>query len=268
MDPPLRTPLLRVRPAPQPAPPRCARLPPSPPPRVRAPALPQPPQPCVPPAPSQPPPRVLSCFMAGLGLLCARVVLGTAFGRSSPSLCPWSPWEWEVVLRGRGGSEVRAPGSRPQAWQGAVINSPPWLLEGLNQPSEPRPAPPLPFISRFAGGSATQGHTVGGRRCVAGTHLCGQSHCFHWPRARPWGGPCSPLCLGSVYRDPSHPAQHQVHQEARLGTGWERLLPGSPKDTVSGRPGGTLPPRLPFTLPTEVSKPPPHPAAEAGSLRG
>ena len=218
MDPLLRTPLLRVRACPPTStPPGVRACPLSPLPRVRAPApAPAPTTVCARLRPSQPHPGCSPAPMAGLGLLYARVVLGTAFRRSSPSLCPWSPWEWEVVFAGgRGGAGVRAPGSPAPGLAGAVINSPPWMLEGLNPSSEPRPAPPLPFISRFAGGSATQGHTVGGR-CVAGTHTSVVSPAVSTGHELDRGVDPALVCLSSV-RGPVHPAQHQVPPRSKAG---------------------------------------------------
>lgn len=86
------------------SPPCSERLPP-PRPRVRA------------PAPLPAPPRVRACPPGGSG---GCSVLGSSLEQrsgDSPSLCPWSPWEWEVVFAGAGrGSEHLA--HRPQAWRG------------------------------------------------------------------------------------------------------------------------------------------------------
>lgn len=87
-----------------------------------------------------------------------------------------------------------------------------------------------------------------------------------------WSVPLFPLATSSTLGwtllpsvwvlsgDPSTPPSTKSHQEARLGTGWEKDCSQGPRGhRRSGRPGGTLPPRLPFTLPTEVSSKPPPP---------
>lgn len=77
----------------------------------------------------------------------------------------------------------------------------------------------------------------------------------------------APVCLGSVW-GPVHPAQHQSTKKQGWGLGGKSCSQGPRGHRRSGRPGGTLPPRLPFTLPTEVSSRPPPPAAEAEQSPG
>lgn len=190
-------------------------------------------------------------------------MLGSSLGQSSGETVPLcgrgrhGSGRWSC----RGGAGVSVSGSPATDLAGAVISNPPRMLEGLHQSLSP--APPLPFISRVAGGSATQGHTVGG--------WVWQEHTLLWsvplfPQAMcsTLGWTLLPSALSSV-RGPAQRAQHQVPPRSKAGKWVGRgLLPEFPRTQAStqgrsGRPGGTLPPRLPFTSPTEVSSKPPPP---------
>ena len=162
------------------------------------------------------------------GLLCAGFVLGTAFRRQRLSV-PLVPMGVGGGLCG-GGAGVRAPGSPAPGLAGAVISSPPRMLEGLNQSSEPRPAPPLPFISRFTGGSATQGHTVGGM-CVAGTHTSVVSPAVSTGHVLDPGVNPAPIC--SAFRQGTRPPRPAPSPTKKQGweMGGERTAPRVPEDT-------------------------------------
>lgn len=94
-------------------------------------------------------------------------------------------------------------------------------------------------------------------------------HCFHWPRARPWGGPLLPSVWVLSGDRPPRPAPSPTKKQG-WGLGGKRIAPRVPEDTgAQDAPWGDFTATPPvYTANRSLQQTSPTPRQRQGSLPG